>query len=162
MEVVMKLKAGLFAIAAMALALIPSAGSAMASPAQEQAGATMQQKIDSLKELRDAGLITQDEYQAKVNALRGSASAPVATAHAGPLVWPRTRTVQIADPEHNGMLAETLQVPANWKFAGTVDRSGSNTWMVDNSAGQPAGKVAARRIHRLARYLWAQGFGRSE
>jgi hypothetical protein len=129
MEVPLKLNAGFFAIVAIAVVLIPSAGSAVASPVQEQAGASLQQKINSLKKLRDAGLLSQDEYQAKINALRnnGNASAPVATAHAGPLVWPGTRTVQITDPEHNGMLTETLAIPANWKFAGTVDRSGANT-----------------------------------
>jgi hypothetical protein len=123
----MKLKAGFFAITAMAVVLLPIARSAMALSDPAQAGASMQEKIDSLKELRDSGLITQEEYQAKLNALRGNASVPVATAHAGHLAWPGTRTVQITDPDRNGMLAETLAVPADWKFAGTVDLTARGT-----------------------------------
>jgi hypothetical protein len=95
-----------------------------------------QQKLAALQQLRDSGVLTQQEYDAKVSALQPStpaATGPVQAGLAQPvpaqarrLVWPGTRTVEATDP-HYQMTAITLEVPAVWKFAGEIGVSGAGT-----------------------------------
>src|ERR1700691_3790097 len=81
------------------------------------------QQLNSLKELHEAGLLTDEEYQAKLTALRESASAGPQGTGAGPSYAlaalmaenVAVRAVEIDDPGMGGMLAETLQIPADWR-----------------------------------------------
>jgi len=91
--------------------------SASQPAAQAQSGDPLQQQIESLKELRANGMLTEDEYRAKLQALTTGQNAG-ADAFANGM----TRTVEIFDPALQ-MRAATLQVPADWKFAGAIDRS---------------------------------------
>jgi hypothetical protein len=50
-----------------------------------------------------------------------SAPAASAPAHAAMISWSSTRKVEISDPQYQ-MTAYTLEVPAGWKFAGTIAR----------------------------------------
>ncbi|MGA3211051.1 MAG: SHOCT domain-containing protein [Terriglobales bacterium] len=82
-----------------------------------QSGSAQQNQLDSLRELRENGLLTDEEYRAKVQALTAGASQA-----AGAFANGATRTVEISD-QQLGMRAATLQIPADWKFAGIIDRS---------------------------------------
>ena len=48
--------------------------------AQKKAAATTQQKIAALQELRDSGLLTEQEYEQKVSLIQGGSSSQAATA----------------------------------------------------------------------------------
>ena len=87
---------------------------------QQQAGASpaQQKQLAALKELRDSGVLSEDEYKAKVQAVTAAFSAP------GPSVSGALRTAEIADPAL-GMTAASVEFPADWSFAGTVARAGS-------------------------------------
>src|SRR5208282_4854647 len=82
--------------------------------AQAQSG---DPQIESLRELRENGMLTEDEYRAKLQALTTGGNAS-ADAFANGM----TRTVEIYDPALQ-MRAATLQIPADWKFDGVIDRS---------------------------------------
>jgi Short C-terminal domain len=85
-----------------------------------------QQKLTALKQLRDSGVLTEQEYEAKVSALQPGTAAPAASAQTALSGWPGTRTVQATDP-HFQMTAITLEIPATWKFAGEIGVSGAGT-----------------------------------
>jgi hypothetical protein len=78
------------------------------------------EKLAALKQLRDTGVITAQEYETKVRAVQ--ASSPVASQ---PVHFARpasgTQRVEIADPQY-GITAATMEIPADWKFAGTIAR----------------------------------------
>lgn len=95
---------------------------------------TLQEKIGALKGLRDSGVLTEQEYEAKVRELQAGAQpstrvaalapagvAQAGAAQAGTIAWPGTRTVEAGDPVYQ-TTAYTLDVPANWKYAGTIAR----------------------------------------
>lgn len=86
---------------------------------------TLQEKVAALRDLRDSGVLTQQEYEAKVRQLQPSSLA-AAPAQPGRFAWPGTRTVQADDP-HYQMTAFTLEVPATWKYAGAIEVSGAGT-----------------------------------
>jgi hypothetical protein len=92
----------------------------------QSSGVSLQQKLTALKELRDSGVLTEQEYEAKVSALQRSTAAAAPTAAAGLHGWPGTRTVEAID-SHYQMTAITLEVPATWKYAGEISVSGAGT-----------------------------------
>jgi hypothetical protein len=104
------------------LLLVQAAGGQQAA----RPSASLQEKIAALRELRDSGVLTEQEYQAKVHALQGDRSAPAPTAHVGRVAWSGTNTVEAVDP-HFQMTAFTLQVPAGWRYAGEIGVSGLGT-----------------------------------
>jgi len=80
---------------------------------------TLQERRQSLDEAYKNGLLSREEYEAKVNALNaeavsGSGSGDQPEEDFGP-----TRTVPIIDPMF-GMVAATMEIPANWNFEGVV------------------------------------------
>ncbi len=95
-----------------------SDGTDAENPDQQQPGGSLDEKLASLKELRDSGVISDQDYQAKVSALQGGSSANVALPENGAM-----RTVEIGDPQLQ-MPAATLQIPADWRFGGAVVRTG--------------------------------------
>src|ERR1035438_6801949 len=120
-EIVMKHK-----IAAMAgLALVGLIGAGVLYSQQKvHPSAAQQEKIAALKELRDSGVITAQEYDSKVQALQASspaASATSAPAHGSKMAWSSTRPVEITDPVYQ-MTAYTMEIPAGWKYAGIIAR----------------------------------------
>jgi len=123
-------------VAAAVLALLAILPSGRTYGQQKSGTASKQEKIEALKELRDSGVITDQEYQSKVRDL-GGIEAPSSTT--GRLVWPGTRTVQ-ADDSRYQMTAFTFEVPTNWKYIGSVDVSGKGTC----HAGEPSLKVTAQ------------------
>lgn len=88
------------------------------NPDEQQAGGSQDDKLASLKELRDSGVINEQEYEAKVSALQSESAPSAALPDNVPM-----RTVEIDDPQL-GMRAATMQIPADWKFGGTVIRAG--------------------------------------
>jgi hypothetical protein len=79
---------------------------------QRAPSATAQQKITALNDALKSGLITQDEYEAKVSAIEGQ-RAPSAV-RSGQL-----QSFPIIDPVLQ-MPAWTLMAPANWNVEGTM------------------------------------------
>jgi len=79
-------------------------------------------KAAALKDALNNGLLTPEEYRAKLNALnvaRDSGSAGQGNGEAAPVDFGPMKTVEVMDPLFN-MVAETLQIPASWNFEGTV------------------------------------------
>jgi len=122
---------------------------------QQGAGASSlrTQQLNSLKELHDNGLLTDEEYQAKLMALRGSGSAgsqgiasePSYSLAALMAENVAMHSVEIDDPEMGGMRAATLQIPADWRFGGAIVRNGGchgNGAWVQYSAQSPDGMLA--------------------
>jgi hypothetical protein len=103
-------------------------GAVFAAYASGQQGAgsasSTQAKIGALQELRDSGVLSEQEYETKVNALQGGSAAP--STSAGTFVWPGVRSVE-ADDSQFQMAAYTLAVPSNWKFAGEIAASAAGT-----------------------------------
>lgn len=109
-----------------------AAGSAAFAGQNPHPPVTLQEKIAMLRQLRDSGVLTEKEYEAKVQELQASSqpapraataapSASASPAQSGAIAWPGTRTVEAVDPVYQ-MTAYTLDVPANWKYAGTIAR----------------------------------------
>ena len=115
----MKFTATLIAVFTLTAALLPSA-----SGGQAARSSSTQEKIEALKELRDSGVLSEQDYEAKVNALRSGSPAPSSTT--APFVWPGVRSVEADDPKFQ-MAAFTLAVPADWKFAGEMGQSAAGT-----------------------------------
>jgi hypothetical protein len=96
---------------------------------QQKAQSSSAQKIAALKDLRDSGVLTEQEYEANVAALKASApaqpgpAAGQASGRAAKASWSTTRKVEIPDPQYQ-MTAYTLDIPSNWKFAGMIARDG--------------------------------------
>ena len=111
------------ALAGLALSLLLSAGVGC-SQQKTQISPAQQEKLSALKELRDSGVITAQEYAAKVQSLQAAAPAASA-AHTEPVHFARitsgTKRVEVPDPQYN-MTAVSLEIPADWKFAGTIAR----------------------------------------
>jgi hypothetical protein len=115
-ELIMKHKIAVLAI----LALIVFISSSVdCSQYKSNTSAAQQEKIAALKDLRDTGVITEQEYEAKVQVLQASAPA----AQAAKVSWSGTRKEEVVDPAY-GMTAFTIEVPAGWKFAGMILRPG--------------------------------------
>jgi hypothetical protein len=111
--------------------------------------AAQQHGVAALKELRDSGVIDEQEYESRVQALearasdedpqdsasdetgstRGSGDSDepnaaqdfAASDGAGGPAWSNTRTVEINDPLFQ-MAAQTMEIPASWKFEGSIAR----------------------------------------
>ena len=115
-EIIMKHKIAVLAGLAL-IALISS--SVDCSQYKSHTSAAQEEKIAALKDLRDTGVITEQEYEAKVQAHQASAPA----AHAAKVSWSSTRKEEVVDPAY-GMTAFTIEVPAGWKFAGMILRPG--------------------------------------
>jgi hypothetical protein len=113
-------------VAGLALVILVGAG-IMHTRKKSSSSAAQQSKLAALKELRDSGVITPQEFDSKVQTLQAAApaedSAPAqdAPAHDGKTLWPSMRKVEISDPQYQ-MTAYTLDVPSDWKFAGTIAR----------------------------------------
>ncbi len=87
---------------------------------QQQPSPAQQEQLAALRKLRDGGVLSAAEYDAKMQSVMATAqsSAPVATSG--------MRTADISDPAL-GMTAASLQFPAEWRFAGTVAQAGNCT-----------------------------------
>jgi hypothetical protein len=113
------MKASVLRILCLSVALLSNA--AVRGQAQSS-GSSPQDKLAALKDLRDSGIITEKEYQAKVKALRASAPADATVAAPGAKTsWSGTRQTEITDPQYQ-MTAYTMEIPSDWKFAGTIAR----------------------------------------
>jgi len=86
------------------------------------ASGNSQEKIAALQELRESGVITPQEFDAKVQALQTTAapSAPTQPVHFAKIAS-GARKVEITDPQYQ-ITAATMEIPADWKFAGTIAR----------------------------------------
>ena len=104
----------------------PKSGSAAPRTDQQQTAATIQDKISALEELRDSGVITDQEYETKVSAVRNGSPAPANPAKGPKISWTGTRTEEAADSRY-GITAMTMQVPVGWKYAGEIGVSGKGT-----------------------------------
>jgi hypothetical protein len=138
---------------ALGLALaLGGAGSAFGQ--QKPAAAGQQDNLAALKQLRDNGVLTEAEYEAKVKALKagsaasgsaaGSASAAASSGKGVKFVLGSTRVVDVIDPSYS-MTALTLEIPADWKFVGTVARPGGCHGYgasLDYTAESPDGRYA--------------------
>ncbi|MGA3210291.1 MAG: SHOCT domain-containing protein [Terriglobales bacterium] len=105
-----------------AVAAVILAGLAAACNQQKKAASAAQQKqLATLKDLRDSGVLSEEEYQVKSQAIIAATPPVQSESVFGSVLGSGTRTVEITDPVLN-MTAETLVIPADWKFAGTVAR----------------------------------------
>jgi hypothetical protein len=86
---------------------------------QPQTSATIQQKIDALNEAYKNGLLTRQEYDAKLRALNAEGVSGRGTGEERAQDFGPTKTVPIIDPMF-GMVAYTMEIPANWNFEGVV------------------------------------------
>jgi len=114
---VIKRKVGIVAGLLFTVMVACSQQKALVSPAQ-------QDKINALKELRDSGMITAQEYEAKVKALQPAAGTAAATG-TQPVRFTKpasgTRHVEATDPQYQ-ITAVSMDIPADWKYAGTIAR----------------------------------------
>jgi hypothetical protein len=105
----------------LAILLLAASGSTAWHFSPPQSASTKQEKIDALNNAYKNGLLTRAEYDAKLRAI--SAEGAPAPAHAPaeepPQDFGPTRTVSIIDPMF-GMVAYTMDIPANWNFEGVV------------------------------------------
>jgi hypothetical protein len=143
----------------------PAASSNAPAAAPETGdSAPPQTQLQTLKDLHDHGLLTDDEYQSKVQALTGGNGsermAPGRTndpagAPAPPLINDAVRTVPIGDPDPQlRMVAGTLQVPADWKFGGFIVRNfgcHGDGAKVQYSAQSPDGLLA---VQTYPSFVW--------
>ena len=100
--------------AAFAFAAVLFAAGSSTSQSQQQPTATNQEKIAALKDAYDNGLLTRQEYDAKLRALNAP-MAKEASFSGGPVT---TKTAGIFDPTLGGMLYTTFVIPADWVFQG--------------------------------------------
>ena len=91
------------------------------SQQKSESSANQQSKVAALKELRDSGVITPQEYDSKVQTVQASAPEVSKPAHDANGSWSSTRKAEIPDPQYQ-MVAYTIDVPADWKFAGMIAR----------------------------------------
>ncbi len=151
-EIIMKHKIAV--MAGLALVVLIGAGVLYSQqktrPSAAQSSAAQQDKIAALKELRDSGVITAQEYDSKVQALQASpsvaspASATSAPAHGSKIAWSSTRPIEITDPVYQ-MTAYTMEIPAGWKYAGIIARPAgchSNGAAIKFTAQSPDGTTA--------------------
>jgi len=112
-------------LAGLALVVLVGAG-VIHTQQKSRSSAAQQSKIAALKDLRDSGVITAQEFDSKVQTIQAappeeSAPAHDAPAHEGKSSWSSMRKADIPDPQYQ-MTAYTLEVPSDWKFAGTIAR----------------------------------------
>src|ERR1017187_4297827 len=124
-EIVMKHKIAV--MAGLALVVLIGAG-VLYSQQKVHPSAAQQEKIAALKELRDSGVITAQEYDSKVQALQASSPAVPASPASGASqpahfakISSSMRRVEATDPTYQ-ITAFTMEIPADWKFAGTIAR----------------------------------------
>jgi len=122
---------------------------------QDSSGSSLRaEQLRSLNELHENGLLTDDEYRAKLRALRGNgngapqgaANAPSYSVAAFIAGNAARRAVEIDDPQFR-MRAATLQIPADWRFGGTISRSPGchgNGAQVQYSTQSPDGMLAVQ------------------
>ena len=84
------------------------------SSTYSQQPASNQEKIAALQEMLNSGLLTQQEYDAKVRAL----SAPAEESNSG--APGATKTAGIFDPTLGGILFKSYVIPADWVFQGAM------------------------------------------
>jgi hypothetical protein len=82
--------------------------------AYSQQPASNQEKIAALQDMLNSGLLTQQEYDAKVRAL----SAPAEESYSGGPV--PTKTAGVFDPTLGGILFKSYVIPADWMFQGAM------------------------------------------
>jgi Short C-terminal domain len=110
-------------------------------------------QLNAAAALQDAfnnGLLTREEYEAKVRALTAGANAG-----SNAFFNSEMRTVEIFDPGLQ-MRAGTQQVPADWKFAGIIDRTGgchSNGAQVKVNMQSPDGLTG---MQVYPGYVWSE------
>jgi hypothetical protein len=96
-----------------------------------------QQKITALNDALKNGIVTQQEYDAKLKEIKGAAAAASlanpgsSVAAAGSTDFGSMKTVEITDPMFN-MVAGTFSVPKSWNFEGTVLHGPGCQGMVTN------------------------------
>src|ERR1039457_4757280 len=122
-EIMMKHKIAV--MAGLALVVLIGAG-VVYSQQKTQPSPAQQEKIAALQELRDSGVINAQEYDSKVKALQASSPAASPTSAASQPVHfakisSKTRRVEATDPTYQ-ITAFTMEIPADWKFAGTIAR----------------------------------------
>ena len=121
-EIIMKHKIAV--MAGLALLVLIGAG-VLYSQQKVRPSAAQQEKIAALKELRDSGVITAQEYDSKVQALQASAPAASPSATSQPAHFAKiasgTRRVEATDPTYQ-ITAFTMEIPTDWKFNGTIAR----------------------------------------
>jgi hypothetical protein len=81
---------------------------------QAQRSASNQEKISALKDMLPSGLLPQQQYDAKVRALKASAEEPDSGAPVA------TKTAGIFDPTLGGILFTSYVIPADWVFQGAM------------------------------------------
>jgi hypothetical protein len=108
------------------LGLVALIGAGFSCGQQQTLSPADQAKLTALKQARDSGALTAQEYDTKVQAIQAAASpatspAKPPTSHSK-ISWPTgTHKADLPDPVYQ-MTAATLEVPSGWKFAGTVVR----------------------------------------
>jgi hypothetical protein len=122
--------------------LIVLIGAAASCSRQKKLSSSDQAKVAALKDLRDTGVITAQEYDTKVQSIQAAAPEPVKSSH-GKISWSSTRKVDLPDPQYQ-MTAYTLEVPKDWKYAGVIARDRGCY------AGGPAIKYTAQSPDGLA------------
>ena len=80
---------------------------------------TLQEKRQALDDAFKNGLLSRQEYDAKLNGLNAEAVSGRGAGDETPQNFGPTRTVPIIDPMF-GMVASTLEIPADWTFEGVV------------------------------------------
>jgi len=106
------------------LGLVALIGAGISCGQQKTISSADQAKLSALKDLRDTGVITAQEYDTKVQAIQAAAPAAAPAkpaANHSKITWSSTRKVEITDPVYQ-MTAYTLEIPADWKFAGAIAR----------------------------------------
>src|ERR1035441_1363616 len=115
-EIIMKSK-----ILTASLALVVLVGAAvLVSWQKTRVSSAQQDKIASLKELRDVGVISAQEYESKIQAVQAGSPAvsnPPASTSSG------TRKEFIRDPSLD-MNFNEFNVPAKWHFQGIFNQQG--------------------------------------
>jgi hypothetical protein len=89
-----------------------------ACKAQTKTASTTQQKLASLRELHDSGLLSDDDYKQKLAQLKGP--APSATPHTASKVSMVPSVVHTLEDRSWGIPWGTVKLPAGWGFNGSV------------------------------------------
>ena len=109
----------IFAAVTLALVLLVADNFKGSGQQPPQRSATAQEKLDALNDAYRNGLLTQQEYQAKLAALKAVAASGRGASVDPPQDFGSTKTVPIIDPMFH-MVAYTMQIPADWEFEGVV------------------------------------------
>jgi len=117
-----------------------------------RSGASLEDKIAALREMRDSGLLSDQDYEAKVRALQGGSAAPAG--HVSRLAWSGTHTVEARDSQFQ-MTAFTLEVPNGWRYAGEIGMSGQGTCHI----GEPSLRLTMESPDGLYKVMQLPGVG---